>query len=84
MMPAESSAADTLKFEAQQVLDDLLRRDLIPFPLTAFKVEWIGLDKYVIYFHDSRLPSIIVSWVQGESFRDEFRAAILDHVSRMS
>jgi hypothetical protein len=85
MMPAEPSTADTLKFEAQEVLDELESQPLIPFKLIALKVEWIGFDNYMIYFDDTRLPSILVSWVEGggASFRDVFRAAILDRVSRM-
>jgi hypothetical protein len=83
MTPTESFTADTLKLEAQQVLDDLDRRHLIRFKLTAFEVESIGLGKYMIYFHDSRLPALLISWVEGQSFKDVFRSAILDHVSRM-
>jgi hypothetical protein len=83
MIPTESSTADTLKLEAQQVLDELDRRHLIRFKLTAFKVESLGLGKYMIYFHDSRLPALMISWAEGQSFRDVFRSAILDRVSRM-
>jgi hypothetical protein len=74
-MPDKS--ADTLKLKAQKVLDELDTRHLLPFKLTAFRVEWIGLDKYMIYFHDSRLPAIMVCWVESDSFSDVFRSAVL-------
>lgn len=83
-MPAQPPPTDVLKMEAQQVLDELLRRDLIPFKLTAYKVESIELDKYMIYFHDARLPDLMISWLESESFEDTFRAAMLERVSRMS
>jgi hypothetical protein len=83
-LPPASSTADALKLEAQQVLDELFRRHLIRFQLTAFKVELTGLNKYMIYFYDSRFDSVMVSWVGGESFSDVFRSAILDHVLRMA
>jgi len=78
------SSADSRQSEAQQVLDELDRRHLILFKLSAFKVEWIGLDKYMIYFHDSRLPALMISWVEGQSFRDIFRSAILNRASGMN
>jgi hypothetical protein len=82
-LPTESSTAVKFKSEAQNVLDELHGQQLIPFKLTAFKVESIGRDQYMSYFHDGRLPALMVSWVEGKSFRDVFRAVILDHVSRM-
>jgi hypothetical protein len=81
-MPAESSA-DILKLEAQQVLDELYGQRLNSFKPTAFKVEWIGFNNYMIYFHDSRLPEVMVSWVKGESFRDVFRTAIVERLSEL-
>lgn len=81
-MTTEPSA--TLKSKAQEVLEELYRRNLIPFKLTAFNVEWVGLDKYTVYFHDTRLHSVTISWVESESFRDAFRSAVLDSVSKMS
>jgi hypothetical protein len=59
-MPTEPST-DSQKLEAQQVLDRLDERHLIPFKLKAFKVESIGLDKFMVYFHDSRLPAVMLS-----------------------
>ena len=74
---------DTLKLEAQKVLDAARKRHLFDVKLTAVRVEWGGPNKYVFYFRDDSLPPVTVSWVEGESFRDVFRAAILDRVSRM-
>jgi hypothetical protein len=73
-----------LRLEAQQTLDDLLNEGLIPFELTARKIESDYSGQYVIRFHDSRLFSITVAWEEGQSFRDTFRAAVLSRVKRMS
>ena len=62
---------DSLKLEAQSVVDQLLKRNLIPFKLTIAKVECVeDSDIYTIYFPHSRLHSVTVSWVEGESFRN--------------
>lgn len=75
---------DDLKTEAQSVLDDLWATQLIPFKLTAHKVESLGADEYIIRFHDSRLRSVDVSWVNQDSFKDVVRAAVLTRVVRIS
>jgi len=75
---------DELKLEAQSVLDDLWTRKLIPFQLTAHKVESLGLDEYAIRFYDSRLHSVDVSWEKQESFKDAVRAAVLARVGRLT
>jgi len=74
---------EVLRLEAQQTLDDLLKDDLIPFELTARKIESDDSGQYVIRFYDSRLFSITVAWEEGQSFKDIFRAAVLDRVKRM-
>jgi hypothetical protein len=75
---------EVLRLEAQLTLDDLLKDELIPFELTARKIESDDSGQYVIRFHDSRLFSITVAWEEGQSFRDIFRAAVLKRVKRMS
>jgi hypothetical protein len=70
--------------EAQQVLDALRRERLIPFSLTAYKIEANGLGEYMISFNDSRIHSCRFSWKQGEDFREVFRAAIIARVNRRS
>jgi tRNA A-37 threonylcarbamoyl transferase component Bud32 len=72
------------KVEAQQALDELFSEHLLPFELTAHKLESIGSGEYIVRFHDSRLTSIDVSWVQGQSFKDVVRTAVLARVGRMS
>jgi hypothetical protein len=72
------------KVEAQQALNELFSEHLLPFELTAHKLESIGSGEYIVRFHDSRLSSIDVSWVQGQSFKDVFRTAVLARVERMS
>ena len=75
---------EVLKLEAQQTLDDLLKDELIPFKLTAQKIESDDSGQYVVRFYDSRLFSIAVAWEEGQSFKDIFRAAVVDRVKRMS
>jgi hypothetical protein len=72
------------KVEAQQTLDELFSEELLPFSMTAHELESIGSGEYIVRFHDSRLTSIDVSWVQGQCFKDVFRAAVLARVDRMS
>ena len=52
---------EVLRLEAQQTLDDLLKDELIPFELTARKIESDDSRQYVIRFYDSRLFSITVA-----------------------
>jgi hypothetical protein len=73
-----------LKLEAQGVLGELFNEKVMSFRLTAAKIESVGGEEYIVRFHDSRLHSVDVSWPAGESFKDRFRAAMLDRVSRMS
>lgn len=72
-----------MKVGAQQTLDELFAASLIPFMLSARVVESIGMEEYIVRFHDSRLYSIDVSWQQGQTFKTVFRAAILDRVARL-
>jgi hypothetical protein len=72
------------KVEAQQALDELFSEHLLPFELTAHKLESIGSGEYIVRFHDSRLSSIDVSWVQGQCFKDVFRTAVLARMDRMN
>jgi hypothetical protein len=76
--------SDALIVETQSVLDHLWAKKLIPFQLTAHKIESLGLDEYVVRFHDSRLRSVDVSWREPDSFRDAIRVAILARVARLS
>ena len=69
------------KAEAQQALDELFSEHLLPFKLSANRVEPIGLQEYIVHFHDSRLNSVIVSWYPGLSFKDVCRTAVLERVS---
>jgi hypothetical protein len=75
---------DELALEAQSVLDDLWADQLIPFQLTAHKVESIGMEEYIVRFYDSRLHSVDVSWKNHHSFKDAVRVAVLARVERLS
>ena len=72
------------KAEAQQALDELFNEYQLPFKLSARRVATIGAEEYIVYFHDGGLPSVAVSWYQGECFKDVFRAAVLERVKKVS
>jgi hypothetical protein len=74
---------EAIKLGAQQTLDELFEERLIPFKLSARVVESVGMEEYIVRFHDSRLYSIDVSWQRGQAFKPVFRAAILDRVARL-
>jgi len=73
-----------LTSSTQAVLDDLWAKRLIPFQLTAHKVESIGLEDYIVRFYDSRMPSVKLSWKNLDSFEDAVRVAVLDQVTRLT
>jgi hypothetical protein len=77
------SLLEKLRCEAQSALDDLWTKELIPFELEARKIDSLGYDEYIIRFYDSRLPSVDVSWKNGDSFGDIVRAAVLVRVERI-
>ena len=72
------------KAEAQQALDELFRESLLPFELHARKISSIGLEEYIIYFYDSRLHSIDITWCQAECFKNVVRAAVLERIGRLN
>lgn len=73
-----------MKLGAQETLDELFLESLIPFRLSARKVESLGSEEYIVKFHDSRLHSIDVSWKPDQIFKSVFRAAILGRVKRLA
>jgi hypothetical protein len=83
-MPKALIAPSSLISEAQLVLDNLSKDELIPFRLRAEKVESVGPDEYIVRFYDSRLRSVDVSWQADQDFEDVFRVAVLDRVKRLS
>jgi len=74
---------EDLKAGAQEVLDELFRIKLLPFKLTAHRIDSVGLEEYIVRFNDNRLRSVDVSWQEEEKFKDVFRAAILERIKRM-
>jgi len=74
---------DNMKLRVQETLDELLSEHLIPFELTAQKVNADGLGEYEVPFYDSRMHSIRFSWKDGGFFKEVVRAAVLDRVKRM-
>jgi hypothetical protein len=73
-----------LTSRTQSVLDDLWAEKLIPFQLTAHKVESVGLEEYIVRFCDSRMHSVNLSWKNLHSFEDAIRVAVLDRVARLT
>ena len=72
-----------MRLGAQQTLDELFAERLIPFALSAEVVDSLGLEEYIVRFHDARLHSIDVSCPEGQSFKEMVRVAVLDRVSRL-
>jgi hypothetical protein len=75
---------EDLKLDAQEALDDLRTRNLLPFKLTAHKVESIGAGEFILRFNDGRLSSVDVSWSSGDSFTEAVRLAVKSRVQRLS
>jgi hypothetical protein len=73
-----------MKIGAQETLDELFVESLIPFKLSARQVESLGMEEYIVRFHDSRLRSVDVSWKPGQTFKTVFRTAILSRIKRLS
>lgn len=74
---------DNMKSRVQETLDELLTEHLIPFALTAYKVDAVGFDEYFVPFYDSRLRSMYFSWKDGDLNR-VVRTAVLNRVQGMS
>jgi hypothetical protein len=72
-----------MKLVVQQALDELYAENLIPFKLSVRDVESIGMGEYIVRFGDNWLPSLDVSWQQGQTFKAVFRAAVSDRVARL-
>lgn len=72
-----------MKSRVQETLDELLDEHLIPFALTAHKVDAVGFDEYFVPFYDSRLRSVYFSWKEGD-LGGVVRTAVLNQVTRMS
>jgi hypothetical protein len=83
MVADMTTELEGMKLGAQKTLDELFAESLIPFTLTARVVESIGMEEYIVRFHDSRLRSLDVSWQRGQKFNAVFRTAILDRVGRL-
>jgi hypothetical protein len=74
---------ENIRLKAQDTLDELFTEHLIPFKLSARELESLGSGEYIIRFYDNRLSSMDISWAQGQSFKDVFRASVLDRIKRL-
>jgi hypothetical protein len=84
MVDSMTTTIASMKLGAQETLDELFVEGLIPFKLSAQLVESLGMEEYIVRFHDSRLYSVDVSWRPGEVFRAVFRAAVLARFARLT
>jgi hypothetical protein len=73
----------TLETEAQEVLDELWGKKLIPFPLTVGKITKAS-GAYIIHFHDSRMYTARVPLTEGQSWAEMVRTAVLARVAKLS
>ena len=73
---------DNMKSRVQETLDELLTEHLIPFALTAYKVDAIGCNEYVVPFYDSRVRSVNFFWRDGD-VKPVIRTAVLACVKRI-
>lgn len=67
----------------QKVLDELWSEQLIPFALSVGELTREA-DKFTIHFHDSRIRTATLILVEGQSFKDLVRTAVLDRAARIS
>jgi hypothetical protein len=75
--------ARTLEAQAQEVLDELWGKHLIPFKLNVGKLSGAS-DLYTIHFHDSRIFTAHVPLNQGQSWKVMVRSAVLARVAKLS
>ena len=78
------SDLENMRLGVQETLDDLLKKHLIPFHLTAYRVNTNGRGEYVVPFNDSRIHSFRFMWEEPDDFKSVVRAAVLERVDRMS
>ena len=71
-----------IEAEAQQVLDELWSEKLIPFALNIGKITRAS-SEYTIHFYDSRIYTASVPIIEGHSFKEMVRAAVLDRVAKL-
>ena len=74
----------TTRAEIQPVLDELLRKGMIPFALTSYRVQANGLGEFLVAFNDSRIHSCRFSCKEGGDFKEAFRSAVIARVNRRS
>ena len=74
---------DQLRLEAQTVVDELWDSQQLAFKLSVRGVESLGMEEYIIRFHDGPLRSVDVSWKNNDSFEDAVRHTVLTRAARM-
>jgi hypothetical protein len=75
---------ENMQLSVQETVDELFSARMVPFKLTTYKINAEGFGEYVICFHDNSLHSVKFSWRGRGSVKDIVRAAVLDHIGKMS
>lgn len=76
---------EQLTIEAQETVDELWAEQVIPFKLTAHKVEAREPGHYTVHFFDTRLPLLFVYWnPEKESYKRAVREVVERTVGRRS
>lgn len=76
---------DQLTIEAQETVDELWAEQVIPFKLTAYRVEAREPGHYTVHFSDTRLPLLFVYWnPEKESYKRAVREVVERTVGRRS
>ena len=72
-----------MKVVAQEVLDELFTDKVLTYQLVAREISSSG-ERYIVRFHDSRLPSVNVICKERQDFKSNFRTAVLEGVKGQS
>lgn len=68
--------------DVQRALDDLFANKLVPFRLVARTITEDYLGEVTVHFHDSRLRSVTVGALSGDSLAPQVRSAVLQRLGR--
>jgi len=75
--------APSITTQIQNVLNELLAENVLPFKLTVGKITH-DQHNYVIYFYDSRMRFVRVPISNGKILMEAVRASVLARVDKLS
>ena len=73
----------TLERQVQVILNEMLAEEIVPFALNVGKLTKAE-NHYTIYFYDTRIRTVQVPLIKGESLAETVRTAVLHRVKEMS